>query len=108
MAQKVLLVNEYDTRQRFELTYNEAHDLIEAKAVFFCLADTVALEEKVGYAFIAVHAAVDTRDAYSQFVEVIESVRKDPTKSAGYDDVNPMTGRRMNILTLPKSPPDLN
>ena len=114
MAQKVLLVNEWDTRERFELTVDEAHQLLDVGAAFFCLADTIYLEENgsvpVGEPFIALHAqgSLGGSRAYEAFVASISEYRGLPNAKVGPEDLNPFTGKLLKMVAPPKNGPEQN
>lgn len=102
---KILLVNEYDTREQFEVTEEEAHDMLDYKVVFFCLADTIFLESNgaapVGEPLIALHPSLKTREAFEEYKEAIEEVRSGlAEQDEPLLEINPLTGKRDGILKI--------
>ena len=116
MPQQLLLVNERDVRQRFELTYDEAHTLLESGAAFFCLADTIKLEEDgsipVGHPFIAIHAALGNEETrYQMFVNALTQFRTEDSGVVAHvepEDLNPFTGKVVKVVTPPKGGAEQN
>ena len=115
MAQKILLVNEFYNRERFELTAAEARQLLNMGAAFFCLADTLLLEDSgpspVGEPFIAIHAGLgEEATRYEMFVSAISESRAEDLglKRVEAEDLNPFTGRIVKVVAPPRGGPEQN
>ncbi len=116
---KILLVNAYNTQQAFAITQNEAEQLLEVRAVDLCLRDSERLEKAASASgwtgsFIALHPTIDGPDVFAQFVETLNEYRTlfnadgTPKGAPAVKDVNPFTGRVMQIVAPPKDGVELN
>jgi hypothetical protein len=107
---KIFLVNEYDTREKFELTKDEATQLLQIDAILVCFSDTERLSENGPVSGICFHPAIDGPAVYAQYLETIREYREiyGPNGKAAPEDRNPFTGKVMTIIAPPKDGPEQN
>jgi hypothetical protein len=101
VPQKILLVNERDTDDRFEVTEEEARTLLNSNVGFFCLGDTLYLEGELG-PVIVIHAGIgEEATRYDMFVAAITEIRAEGASGTAKDR-NPFTGKIVQIVAPPK------
>jgi hypothetical protein len=108
LTQKILLVNELNTREQFELTQMEARLLLNSGAGIFCLGDTIHLESELGEPVIVIHAGLGEESTrYEMFLAAISEVRAEDAGGTA-EDRNPFTGKILQIVAPPKGGPEQN
>jgi hypothetical protein len=91
---RFMLVNDYNTREVFELQLTELNELLGDMAIFMCMKDSIRISQDMPYGCMAFHPSEIVpggEQAYQLLCEAITELRKtnntertdDPVVTAG-------------------------